>query len=164
MARKRQSNFVTLKVDRFLTLSTLADNIALDGALLDLNDDLVVISADLSWAIRGGTAGEGPIEVGLSSSAYSVTQITEAIDASPSNRADEVALERTRRRVRSVGQFPVTAGEEVLFDGAFKRARKLYWKFASDVDLNIWAVNRSGATLTTGMIVHVTGRVYARWT
>ena len=153
-----------LKVNAQVALAALAANVAVKTALLNLNDDLKVISTDLTWAIQTLTPGEGPIDMGLASDAYTVTQITEAMDASPSNRADEVALERTRRRVRLAGTLSGQLADSVLNDGNKVRSRKLYWNFAADVDLAVWAINRSGTTLTTGAFLEVSGEIYAVWT
>ncbi len=163
--RGRSSNFVVLKVSASLALSTLGDDVVITGTLLDLNDDLKVIGADLTWALRDLTTGEGPIEVGLSTNAYTVAQIAEAVDASPNNRSDEIALERTRRKVRGVGVFAgVISNGEVLNDGKPVRSRKLYWKMATDRNLVIYAQNRSGSSLTTGGVIDVAGKVFAQWT
>ena len=159
--RRRDPNFVVLKVNAQVALGTLAANVAVKTALLNPNDVLKVISADLTYSIQTLTPGEGPIDCGLSSDAYSVTQIVEAMDASPSNRADEVALERTRRRVRLAGTFPGETADSTLNDGRKLRMRKMYWSFAADVDLACWAINRSGSTLTTGAFLEVSGEVYA---
>ncbi len=163
-SRKRDANFVVLKVDKELALATLADGAALSSALLDLNDDLTIIGTDLTWVIETLTPGEGPIDVGVNIGGYSAAQIVEAVDASPSSRADVIALEHTKRRVRHVGTFAGQLANEVLNNGNKVRTRKLFYKLANDVDLNMWAINRSGGALTTGAIVHASGKVYARWT
>ncbi len=164
--RRRSSNFVVLKVQAALALGTLADDAVITATLLDLNDDLKVIGADLTWSIRDLAAGEGPILVGLSTNAYTVAQIVEAIDASPNNRSDEIALERTRRKVRNVGSFAgALPNGETLNEGRPMRTRKLYWKLSTDRNIVFWAQNKSGvANLATGAFVEVSGKVYAQWT
>ena len=86
--RKRDPNFVALKVQQGSALGALANDTATVSTLIDFNDDLYLISSDLSYAIHGLTAGEGPIEVGLNSSAMTEANIVEALDASPTSRAD----------------------------------------------------------------------------
>lgn len=153
-----------IKVNATLALSTLANNTALAGDIIDLNDDIRVISSDLTWTLRDLTAGEGGIDVGLNADAYTVAQIAEALDASPSDRGDQVSLEHSRRKVRLVGTFDGQLANEVLNDGKKIRTRKLYWNFAADRDLQMFAMNRSGATLTTGSELKVSGVLYCQWT
>ncbi len=162
-SRKRDPNFVVLKVSHQMGLGTLADDTAVAGSLLDLADDVYLISADLTWSINGLTAGEGPTEVGISSNAMSVTNIIEAIDASPTSRGDRIALERTSRPVRQAGSLPGLTTNEVLNDG---RSVRTSLKFALDQAqiLQVYAVNRSGGSRTTGGVLITTGKVYARWT
>ncbi len=143
---------------------TTGDNVALTATLLDLNDDLKVIGTDLTWATRDFTAGEGPIQVGVSNNQYSAAEIVEALDASPAHRADEIALERSARKVRNVGVFMISNADESLADGRVVRTRKLYWPLAGSANMVIWGVNRSGAALTTGGVIEVQGKVYAKWT
>jgi len=162
--RGRSKNFVVIKVDAELALGALVSNVAVVGALWDINDDIKVISARLNWSLKGGTTGQGPIQVGLAKDAYTVAQIIEALDASPNNRADDVQIEFTNRKVRSVGSFPNFVSDEVLNNGVPILTRKLYWKFATDNDLQVFAANRSGGTLTSGGAIRVFGEVYAEWT
>jgi len=161
--RGRSKNFVVLKVQANLTLATLASDAAIDAQLLSIDDDLSLISADLLWAIDGLTVNEGPIEVGLNSDSLTPAQIVEALDASPSNRGDRIALERTGRPVRTGGMFAGQVANENLNNGQFVRV-KLRFPLSQNQELNHYAVNRSGATLTTGASVRVSGKIYARWT
>ncbi len=125
-------------------------------------DPHVVISADLNWSVRDLTPTEGPVEVGLSTNDLSITEIIESLDAVPSGRDDVIALERTKRPVREVGMFSGVAAEEVLNDGKPIRTR-MGFRHSATTATNIFAVNRSGATLTTGGVVTVTGKLYVRW-
>ena len=160
--RGRDPNFVVFKVEAELALVTLAGNTALSGALHSLADDVYLISADLTWSIRNHTAGEGPIEVGLSQSGMSAANIIEALDASPVNRGDRIALERSGRPVREVGQFPGLLSEEVLNNGNLFRT-KIKFVISETQTLSMYGVNRSGAALTTGTVVGARGKIYARW-
>ncbi len=165
--RRKSPNFVVLKVSASLALGALANDTVITATLLDLNDDLKIIGVDLTWNIGNYTlSNEGPVEVGLSTNAYTVTQILEAVDASPSSRSDEIALERSARRVRHVGVFPLAANPagESLNDGKPVRSRRLYWPLSTDRNVVIWGLNRSGAALTTGAVIDVQGKVYAKWT
>jgi len=161
--RRSSKNFVVLKIDASLALSTLATDTVLAGDMIDLNDDVKIISSDLVWTLRDLTPGEGPIIVGLNSDAYSVTNILEAVDASPSDRGDLLSLENAGRNVRVVGSFDGQLANNVLNDGKMIRTRKMYWKFAANRDLQMFALNRSGGTLTTGANLRVIGNLYAEW-
>ncbi len=161
-SRGRSKNFVVLKVNAALQLATLANGIVVDADLLDLADDVNLISADLQASILGLTAGEGPIEVGVNSDALTVTQVLEAITASPTSRGDRIALERTSRPVRSLGTFSGVGTEEVLNNGLPIRI-KLKFALSQNQVLRLFALNLSGATLTTGAVVRLSGKIYATW-
>ncbi len=163
-SRKRDPNFVVLKVAASLPLLTLASSAVVKTDLLAISDDVEIISTDLVWTIEGLTPPEGPVHVGLAKSAYTVAQIAEATDASPTSRSDDVQLEHSRRRVRTVGTFSGGVSNESLNDGRVLRTRKLYWKLANADDLVLWAQNRFSAPLTTGADICVQGKIYARWT
>ena len=160
--RGRSKNFFASKVEANLTLSTLADNTVLSATLLDLTQDAFLISADLTWAVRNLTAGQGPIQLGYANSGLTDTEIGEALAASPNSQDDLVAIERTRRPVREAGSFNGLNTEEVLNNGNLLRT-KLKFVVTSARDLDIWAKNRSGAPLTTGALINVSGKVYGNW-
>ena len=161
--RGRSKNFFVSKVNKDIALSTLANGVVVSDTLLDLVQDAWIISADLSWSIRDLTAGEGPIEVGITSSVLSATEIAECLDASPNSQDDRVPLERTLRPVRDVGSFPGLASEEVLNNGNRFRT-KIKMVITSARDLRIYARNSSGiANLATGAVVRAHGKVYGNW-
>ena len=162
-SRGRSKNFVVLKVHNAQALTTLANDTVSLSELLNIEDDVRLISADLTWSLHELTPGEGPILVGLTLSSLTAAQVLEAIDASPTNRGDRIALERTSRPVRDVGSFPGVAASEVLADGRPIRT-KLRFKMSENQNLEQFAVNRSGAALTTGALLEVSGKVFAEWT
>ncbi len=165
MARKgrRRSPLVVIKFNALLSLATLGSGVALKTALLPtLTSDLYIASIDALWGIHDLTATEGPIEVGFNHGAYTVGEITEGLDESPTGRNDVIALERTRRKVRRAGQFSGVAAEETLNDGKRMR-RKIGFQIDSTEELEFFVVNRSGSTLTTGAVVHCSGQVYGYW-
>ena len=165
MPRKRDPNFAVVKVNVQLSAGALANDTAVKTALTNIADNATVIAADLSAGLRGNTAGEGPWEFGISKEIYSVAEIVEALDASPVRRDDEIALERTRRRVRLMGLFSGAAEPEKINNGLPVRARKLFWEVsANGGGIDLWLLNRSGATFTTGASLEVSGKLYIRWT
>ncbi len=160
--RGRSKNFFVSKVNATITLGALTDGTVISGVLLDLDQDAYLISADLAWSVHNMTAGEGALRVGLTSSVLTVAQMAEALDASPGSQDDRIALERTRRPVRDSGQFPILTSEEVLNNGNLFRT-KAKMVITTGRNLLAWARNISGASLTTGGIVEVTGKVYGNW-
>ncbi len=162
LAKARNSRFQALQVNAILTLATLASETALTQALTALADDFWIQSMDLNWAIRTATAGEGPIAVGIANGDLSVSEIKEALNASPVSRSDIVNREHARRPVRRVAQFEVLAANESLNDGKpIRTVGKMY--LAEGTELNAYAFNQSGASLTTGAVIRIWGTIYGVW-
>ncbi len=161
--RRRRQPLVPLKFQVQLALSTLGNDTALEvGCIPALQQDFDVISTDLIAALREQTAGEGPIEFGLAASDYTVAEIVEALDATPLRQVS-VEMERSKRRVRSYGQFAGLVTEETMNDGNPVR-RKMFLRVAAGMTTaNVFVVNRSGSTLTTGTILEISGTHWGRW-
>ena len=154
--------WVRLKVNVGFALLTLADATALLQTIIDNVDDFFWYSSQLSWSLLNLTAGEGPIEVGLCDGVYSVAQIKEAVDASPTGRSDRIALERTKRSVRGVGQFNGLTTEESLNNGLPVYTKTLINMSGSSV-MSAYALNRSNGPLTTGAVINITGVLVGYW-
>ncbi len=151
-----------IKFSVSVPLSTLADVTVITGPTVTLQQDFHVISTHMTIALKGLTAGEGPLDVGLAAGLYSVTEIAEAIDASPTSQFGP-EMERSQRKVRHYGTFPGNETEEVLNDGE-KIARRMFLRGPGGTDLaDCWVRNNSGATLTTGAVVEFTGVHWGRW-
>jgi len=161
--RKRDPNFVVIKVFSQNSPAALANNTAFAETMVSLDDDLYLIAADLLWSMNDHTVAEGPITVGIASSSMTAANITEAVDASPTNRGDTIALERAKRPVRKVGDFSGATLLETLNNGTPIRTR-MRFPLSHNQTLNSFSINRSGATLTTGTVIKITGELYARWT
>ncbi len=160
--RGRNANFFVSKVNTSIALGALVNNTVIGGTLIDLAQDAYLISADLTWSLHNLTAGEGPIAVGLNNNALSVAEIGEALDASPTSQSDIITKEQASRPVRNAGQFPGLNTEEVLNNGGIRRV-KLKFVLSQSQDLSAWARNLADATLTTGAILQVIGKVYGNW-
>ncbi len=160
--RKRRSRFQAIPVNANLALTTLADTVVLGQVLTALSQDAWAISAKLTYALRGLTAGQGPLRVVLFSNDLSVAEVGEALDASPVSESDRVARERASRPVRQVGMFAGDATEETLNDGK-PISTKLNWAIANSSEINMGIRNESGAPLTTGAVVEVNGFVFINW-
>lgn len=160
--RGRRGTIIAGKVLAGFDLLTLGNTAVKGETLTDTVDSKAfLISADLVWSLKG-TAGEGPIEVGVAHSDYSDTEIEEWIEANGSwNQGDKIQQERAKRKCRRVGIFALQDASEVLNDGKPIRT-KCGWMLEEDQTLKVWAYNRSGATLTTGTVVKCDGTCYLR--
>ncbi len=164
MARQsRRGALVPLKFNTQLALGALANDVAVEvTAIAALEQDFDIVSTHLLMGLRENTINEGPIEVGFAASDYTVAEIVEALDASPLRNAG-VEMERSRRKVRSYGQFRGGTEDEEINDGLTVK-RKMFLRISSgQVTGSVFAVNRSGSTLTTGAIVEVAGVHWGRW-
>lgn len=160
--RRYSANFQAIPIQTALALSTLADGVVLSTVLGNFAQSAYAIRADLTWALRSHTGGEGPIMVGIASGDLSVVEIAEAEDASPTSASDYVNRERAGRPVRRVGAFNGLSTEEVLNNGKLIRT-KLRWNCANGTEPVAYVRNQSGATLTTGSAVEITGMMYINW-
>ncbi len=162
MARKRGRALVPVKFEAAISLSTLANDTVISAAALTLAQDFDVISTDMTIAIAGLTAGEGPIDVGLADSVYTVAEIREWINAEPT-REFGAAAEQSKRRCRLYGTFSGNETEEVLNDGLPMRKRMFIRGISGNPIADIWANNNTGSTLTTGAVVSFQGTHWGRW-
>ncbi len=162
-SRRRSANFGVLPFDETLVLSTLADNAITTAALQVLTQDFDVRSIDALCTIDGVTLGDGPLQVGWAQSNLIGAEIVEYLDAAPTSQTDVPAIEHAKRRVRSLGAFRGSAGSETLNDGKPIRSRMFIRVPDGDAVADMWLVNRSGAALQTGAIVHFQGKIYGHW-
>ena len=148
-----------------VVLSTLAEGVLVKVGLTgdqDFLQDAFVISAKINMSIRGLTAGEGPLQVGLAHSDLTVTEIGESLDANLLEPDNIIQKERARRPVRRVGYFPGAAATEVLNNGVpIHQIIKMVVN--SGHRIVGWIRNQSGATLTTGAVFELQGVLSIRW-
>ncbi len=161
--RRRRRGITTIPVSGSIVVGALATGIVISGNLIaQVAEDFFAISADLSWNIRGHTAGEGPLRVGVAHGDYVVSEIKEYLDVDMSDPGDKIAIERGRRQIRRAGVFTGLDADEALFDGMQRRV-PLKFIINDTKALNLYLHNQSGATLTTGTTLQVDGQVYGRW-
>ncbi len=152
-----------INVNESNALLTLAD-----GAVLGVDSDpfgreFFAISADLYWAMRNHTAGEGPVIVGVAHSDYTDVEVAENLNLTGmEDPGDKVAQEQGRRLIRRTGQFSGIGTDEVLNDGRAKRV-KIGFVITDGFSLAFWAQNKNGGALTTGTVVETSGKIYGRW-
>ncbi len=156
--------FQKLRVSTFLSVGAIGNGIVEQAALTAvLQNEYRVTSVDVVWAMRDHTAAEGPITVGFSHPDYTDTEVLECLTASVLSPSHKVQQEQESRLVRVVGTFPGILAEESLNDGKPIKT-KLNWLVADgDVACNIFALNSSGATLTDGSDIVVTGQINGFW-
>ncbi len=163
--RGRRRSLVPVKFQFESSLLTLANNTALLATTVaTLQQDFDIVTTHLNIAVHGQTPGEGPLEFGIAETQYSVTEIVEALDASPTSQYG-VAQERSSRKVRSAGLVPGLLANETLNDGVPVKCKMFTKAFGNDSlgMMSFWTVNRSNAALTTGTVVEVTGVHWGRW-
>ncbi len=161
----KKRNYEDIEVDKTLALGTLASgqssevNLTSDTA----SENFITTRVELAWAIRDLTPGEGPLQVGVAKSDYTTTEIDAFLEnASGFTRGNLIQQEISRRQVRAIGVFPGELAHEVLNDGKEIKTR-LNWRILEDSTLAAFIYNNSGASLTTGAVLEVRGRIKGFW-
>ncbi len=162
-ARRRRFNLRLVRVNPFITVGALTSVTAVVGAQTGNADGQYrAVSCDQIWALRGNTAGNGPLTVGYAHSDFSVTEIKEAIEAAASiSLGDQVAQERSNRKVRIIGTFTGEGTDEVLNDGKPIKTR-LNWAIPIGKAVNIFAYSEDGTTRDTGGVIDATGKMWVK--
>jgi len=166
MARRtwNQSNRV-IPVRADLSLGALVNLDMVSGPVTATSTEAFrLFTVKLTWSLRDLTPGEGPIFVGLAHGDYTAAEIEEWLEATSAiQQGDKIAQEQSSRLCRRVGSFAGALAEETLNDGKPIRT-KLNWMMATGQTLQMWAYNRSGATLTTGGSIVAEGTGFLRFT
>ncbi len=159
---KRRYNLRCVRCQPALTLGTLANVTVLAEGLTGLSTDRYrAITAKGLWTLRNNSA-EGPIVVGFAHSDYSVTEVKEAIEAAAAIApGDLVAREQGNRLVRIIGSFDSHSADQVLNDGK-PISTKLNWDIPIGFQVDIFAYNEIGASLTTGNVVQFDGDLWIK--
>ena len=160
--RRRRGRLIVPRINKELALGTLADNTLLSATVgTNAGQESWLISADLTWALSGHTAGEGPILVGIAHEDYSDAEIEAAIEATTDWIVhDQIGQELAKRKVRVVGHFSGVGVDETLNDGKPIRT-KCNWRNGPDDTFKFWAYSQA-ASLTTGTLIHVNGKAFLR--
>ncbi len=161
MARKpakRRFNLRAVRHSSATNLGALASAIVTLAAVYGNADGAYrIMSSSATWSLKNHTAGEGPLQVGYAHGSYTVTQIKEFIESSSSiSIGTKLAGEQSNRLIRLIGTFSGNFAEETLNDGRPIKTR-LNWAIPIGTNFNFFIYNDSGATLTTGSSVDVTG-------
>ncbi len=163
-SRKRRAQIVAIPFEGGVALSTLADNtlIITDVLTSALAENFRATSMKAFWAVKQQTTGEGPLVFGYAHGDYTVAEIDENLEVDYSDPGDKIAMERSKRLVRRVGQFPSIAVDEVWDSGRPVKTR-LNWVLNEGKNLSLFIKNKSSGALTTGTILTVSGTMYGYW-
>ncbi len=159
----RRKGYRYLIVDESLSVGNLTTkDVIADDFDVSVDEDTFMISAKLVWGTSGFTVGEGPLIVGLAHNDYTAAEIEEHLEEVASwDEGDQIAGERRRRKIRTVGTFPLAAQDEVLNDGRPLKTKLGFW-IQDGHTLKTWAYNPTTGTIATGGIVHANGGINAR--
>ncbi len=158
----RRYNLRKVRITPELALATLASDTAVTVTTTGTSDSQYrCISILATWALRGLTAGDGPVTVGYAHGDYTVAEIKECLESTNAiSQGDKIAGEKTNRLVRIVGTFG-TAGPGILNDGRPIKTR-LNWAIMVGEQVNMFAFNEDTAALTTGSVLHCQGSMFVK--
>lgn len=119
----------------------------------------------MSVAFTGHTAGEGPILYGIGRDLESVALLKEALEADPQGFADRDEIEKCSRNVFVMGYLDdiVKTASDDGHKMEMHDVRFPWKKIPEGSDFQFWVFNISGATLTTGMVVHADWVAQQEW-
>ncbi len=164
-------NFAVLPFNSDQALGALADDGVISSALNGvLTHDFYAISADLTAAVTGLTAGEGdPSRVGFAHGDYSDAEIAAKLNLALLGPGNKIAQEISRRQIRTAANFhgdalnTQTSMNLIGRDGSRLIRTALKFMIQSGQELQIWFQNQHGGTLTTGASLRFSGQIYGRW-
>ncbi len=154
----------------FVALTTLGNETAIlvPSQYVDaLVEDVRLIKLVGSISVKGFTTGEGPIIYGIMNGELSITEIAEVFLSEPKNTNDRGQLEASERAVFPLG---VSIGDDIVpwgdvqghaggsTDAPMTFEKTLRWTFANPNGWTYFAINMSGAALTTGGSVAINGK------
>ncbi len=161
--RRRRYRLRGVRITTELALGTLASDVAVVTSLTGNSDaQYRAISVSSTYSMVGITAGDGPITVGLAHSDYTVTEIKENMESAAAiSPGLKIEQERTNRLVRVVGTLrPAGVGlGSFLNDGEPVKTR-LNWLLPIGKSVNLFAFNEGTGALSTGAIVHMSGKIW----
>lgn len=161
---KGRGRFAAVRCEANLALSTLANVTVIRVGLHDITAvrGLWSISCDLNIALKGMTAGEGPLIIGVSHSDYTVGEIKECLEADTLDFGNKVEMEQAQRKVREFGVISAVGVAEALNDGKQIRVKTGFY-LEEGKGLDLWVWNKSGGSLAGGAVITGIGKHYVRW-
>ncbi len=172
MARRRQRKkrrIDPLFAEDVLSIGALAADDLVAGGMLTasnvLGADYFCNSVDLSMSIKGATAGEGPLLIGIAAADYSDAEIEAWVEATTNSYSPANLVEREiqNRFIRRIGMFDLSNASEDWNDGVPKRIRLNWLMRAGNQGLSLFAYNQGTSTLTTGAVISHSSEWWGRW-
>lgn len=164
----KKGKIFSILVNKNMGIGPLPDAEAIEDDLLTepMTKDCYVISGDLIAAWRSITQGEGPIEWGICHSDLTSPELEQYLNLQDFPDYDDIGEQEVRLRgkfVRRLGMFAnvSNSADEITNDGNYSRY-KIRMRVGETHDLHMWVHNRSGATLTTGSNLYITGKLYCK--
>ncbi len=156
-----------------ITLSTLSSNTVLKQAgVLAFTDRFRLIKATAIVTLKGITAGDGPLLVGLASNSLTAAEIAEAISANgPLSRQAVTETEAAMCPVWLLGVFQSLGNAVELLQATESGSpgyveKTIRWTFGVDSSPGYtwFAQNRSGSALQTGGTIVIESKMFGVWT
>ncbi len=162
-ATRKRTRLIKGNVDESLALGTLANNTLVGANFGDIvQERTFALSMNATWLLRDSTALEGGLVVGVAHSNYTDSEVEAYIENTGFwDEGDLSNQEIARRKVRVVGTFGALGEDVALNDG---KPIKTVLKFILNqgATLKLFAYNRSGAALTTGGFILISGWAWLR--
>jgi len=160
--RRRRTRLIKGTVDVQSTLSTLANNTGILAPSDVVTDRSFVLSCEATYALFAATVGEGPLEIYLAHSDYTLAEIEAFIESATAwSDADEISKEISRRKIRKVGTFSGNFADEVINNGMPVKT-KLGFIISEGQGLNLVIYNNSGGALAGGAAVNWQGHCWIK--
>lgn len=158
--RRRRGKILKAQFVSGVALVTLANNTGILLASSTVNEKTFALSIESTHSLQGATVNEGPIDIYMAHSDYSLAEVEEYIESSGSwDEGNLQQQEVAKRKIRYVGTFENTEVEDQGF-GPVKTPLK--FMLLQGQGLNMVTYNRSGASLTTGSNSKITGHVWLK--
>ncbi len=161
-SKRRGGRLIKGHIDIDAVLDTLAGATGILDPTDVVDDRSFLLSVEATYTLNNLTAGQGPLDVYLAHSDYTLAEVEEFIELQTGwGDADEISKEIGRRRIRHVGAFSGVANEEVMNDG---KPIKTPIRFVVNEGqgLNVVTYNDSGSILTTGAAVRIKGHCWIK--
>ncbi len=162
--RRRRRLFVPRVAASHALVALASNDLSLTAFPSALDQECWAVSMDVVATLHSLTANEGPIIIGVAHGDYSAAEIEEWFEAGASwVKGDKVSNEHAARKCRMIGTFAQAssvAGTEYTMNNGNPKRVKLGFLIEDGQTLSLWAYNEGTATLTTGAIVEIKGKIY----
>ncbi len=153
--------------DRMVLLTLASKTVIKQDTPPAITEDFRILKTRILPNMEGATDAEadGPIIIGIADDELTVTEIKEALEATPLDPNDNVSNERAMRPVFVLGQleFLAAASAGVLTAPQTPWIDKRPWTYSNAAGWTIFAYNVGGSALATGGIVNFYVEFYGVW-